>query len=206
MGTLLDATRELSNAEERLKKLLEKAIATPDFTSAKRLIDALELLAAARSALQESTELRDDSAAQVGPNEAGAILNAAPNRKSKDKERVDAYPRFERDGDRLVKIGWSSKSKQTYEHRIDRDAAWEVCAQINAKIGRKHSFKVDQLLPLQSAEGRDIPSYQTYLVLKWLQYLGAVEKRGNDGYQVTGDIASDEALSRFWQMTRVRHQ
>lgn len=94
------------------------------------------------------------------------------------------YPRFVWNGDRLSKLGWSSKDARIYEQRAPREAVEEICQQFIEKSGPKKLLKLEKMLPMKSDSGDEIPSYQVYLVLKWLQSLGVVSRQGKDGYEV----------------------
>jgi hypothetical protein len=92
------------------------------------------------------------------------------------------YPKFERSGERLYKLGWSAKDKSVYEHRVPLDVVREVCRRMSEKATSKKPFKMEKLMPFHLQNGSEVPGYQAYLVLKWLQHLGEVDRRGNEGY------------------------
>jgi hypothetical protein len=117
------------------------------------------------------------------------------------RETRSEYPRFERDGERLVKIGWSKKDRQSYEHRAPYSA---IVAVYEALRNTKGSFTMDQILPLKDSDGGDIPSYQSYMIVAWLRQRGVVERNGNDGYTIHRDRLSRDAANTMWQSLPIR--
>lgn len=95
-----------------------------------------------------------------------------------------SYPRFERHGDRLVKLAWSKKDRREYEHRAPIDVILRVAELFEAHGATGSPFLMDVMMPFKSASGGEIPSYQAYLALAWFRTFGAVEARGKDGYAV----------------------
>ena len=108
------------------------------------------------------------------------------------------YPRFERDDDKLVKIGWSKKAREEYEHR----APFGVAESLVATIGRKYKagelFSAADVLPLHDHNGDLIPDYQFYSALKWLHTEGVVTKHGRDRYAIEPGHLDDNTLERLW--------
>lgn len=118
----------------------------------------------------------------------------------KHQEKLE-FPRFERHAKRLVKLGWSSKDKRVYEHRASYDAVEEICQRFAENAGSKKLLKMEKLLPMKTDSGDEIPSYQVYLVLKWLQQHGVIERQGKDGYVI---VDGDFDLKMLWNRTLVR--
>jgi hypothetical protein len=116
----------------------------------------------------------------------------------------DEYPRFERDGDKLVKIAWSKKDKREYEHRAPHDAVLRVTERLALDVRPGTAFSMDKLMPFKDNEGNDIPSYQAYLALAWFRDLGSVEQRGKDGYAVKDGELSVERVEQAWNVLHSR--
>lgn len=108
-----------------------------------------------------------------------------------------SYPRFERQDDRLVKIGWSKRDATEYEHKAPHAAIVAVKTALMAI--KKKSFTMDELLPLRDGEGADVPSYQAYLVVAWLRQLKIVDRLGNNGYAVKKDRLTNGIVEREWK-------
>ncbi len=113
--------------------------------------------------------------------------------------RSFAYPRFERDDERLIKVGWSKKNKTEYEHKVPRAVAETIFNRLIMKRGQSKKFEVDELLPVTTKEGEEIPAYQVYATIAWLRNSAAVEKRGRDGYVFLARTADMNAFLALWQ-------
>jgi len=147
--------------------------------------------------------LADDSLEQRASDISPTPPSASASRIAKELPR-SGYPRFERESDRLVKIGWSVKEKREYEHRVQRSVVLDVAACLAGKAKPNRPFRMEKILPIVDRGGAEIPSYQAYLVLKWLQVRGAVERRGNDGY-VLGKLTLDTGvIESLWESTQQR--
>ena len=95
------------------------------------------------------------------------------------------YPRFIREKDDLVKIGWSKREKEEYQHRAKDDSVFQVARAIEELANETGTFNTDELFPVICLEdGSDVPSYQSYLILRWFRSLEIVEQRGRSEYIV----------------------
>lgn len=170
----------VSECEGAVRLLMEEALAN-------RLYNDIPSLAALAAGLSELVSGRGVGSAHVGdgaappshrePSEHSDVQSSAA------RPRKDTYPRFERHTDRLVKIGWSKKDRQEYEHRAPIAAVRAVFATLLTSANKRGYIHLDRVLPIEH-EGTEIPSYQAYLVLAWLRDLGVVDKHGNDGYKL----------------------
>ncbi len=113
-----------------------------------------------------------------------------------------AYPKFVRDGDVLVKIGWSKKGRTEYEHRAPRIVIDQIVGAI-AKLGANGvRFSVEQLLPLLGAsDGEGTPNYQTYLCIAWLREQALLEQRGRQGYSSANTARLKHLVDEAWTAT-----
>lgn len=118
---------------------------------------------------------------------------------SKRKKKKVEYPRFERDGDRLVKIGWSKKNKEAYEHRAPREVIIAFARHLANRVEPGHVFAMEELFPIPDVvTGDEIPTYQAYLTLAWLREAKAIEKKGRDGYVLRNGSLADGGLDELW--------
>lgn len=136
---------------------------------------------------------RNQADARSTPAVPPVALTARPR-----AENIPTYPRFEREGDRLVKIGWSKKDDREYEHKAPRSAVNAVCSALAKRGKRAPSLTMDTLLPVKDEEGQEVPSYQAYLVVAWLRQLGIVERTGKDGYSVNAAQVVPEEIETQW--------
>jgi hypothetical protein len=113
------------------------------------------------------------------------------------------YPKFLRDGDRLIKLGWSKKDKREYEHKASVDVCKAVCFHL-ADAAEGQVFRMEDFFPITSADGQEIPTYQSYLVLAWLRSLSLIERTAKDGYRWTADPFDEAAFAKAWSKTHTR--
>jgi hypothetical protein len=212
MNTLQDAIAAIRTAEASLSKQLQKAIESQDYSAARRLVDAIASIAAARVKLGAQGDTPTDHVASetfaaFAETDQGQIVRDVtpasawvPN----VRNRASRYPVFERDSTRLIKIGWSSKEKRPYEHRVALEVVREVCMGLAKAAHGGPLLKMEKIQPLKSSNGTEIPSYQVYLVLKWLQQVKAVVRKGIDGYVFADPNMSTETVERLLSSTLER--
>jgi hypothetical protein len=115
------------------------------------------------------------------------------------------YPRFVREGDHLIKIGWSKKERSEYEHRAHRSVLDEVVRAIDKLAGNGGRFSVEQLLPvLESAATEAVPNYQTYLCIAWLREHNLLEQHGRQGYSAQAGASLQSVIVEAWTGTERR--
>lgn len=183
----------LASTEAELQRLIAESLAVQRY-------DDVAALAAMARRLVEAGGAENGSRARTTASE-GHSLAAAPEAISEMQAAMrrvgiqpgnGAYPRFEREGKRLVKIGWSKKDRQVYEHKTPFTAVFAVSDALRSQPSR---FVMDQVLPIKDADGRDVPSYQAYIVLAWLRQERVVDRNGNDGYTVNSAGLSHESIT-----------
>lgn len=197
-GALSRAKNLLNSVEFELRDLIAESLA------AQRYDEVAELAAIARRLFEvagnESGSLRVESPSKgyqlaLPEPEASTVDELAMRRATSGSKSNGDYPHFEREGNRLVKIGWSKKDRRVYEHKTPFTSVSAVCDVLRRKSGK---FLVDQILPIKDAAGTDVPSYQAYLVLAWLRKEGLVERNGNDGYTATtAGLSADQIAKRL---------
>lgn len=114
------------------------------------------------------------------------------------------YPRFFREGDALVKVGWSKKGKSEYEHRAPREMLDQIIATIRDLSRARSRFTVEEILASIAAKGADLPSYQTYLCIAWMRENGLLEQHGRQGYSVAQPTQLSDEMARAWSATATR--
>lgn len=113
------------------------------------------------------------------------------------------YPFFTRDKDKLVKVGWSKKSREEYEHRTPHDAVLSFVKRLVEKVSPEEVFTAEELMPVLNTDSDEVPAYQVYLALKWFQHVGVIEKRGRDGYVLRG-VLTENSVGDYWASLPVR--
>jgi hypothetical protein len=200
-----DAHAALEECLARVRSLLELALREQQYgelaalgSLADGLSSLLQRISPGRVDVDDLLREATDLDADLSPD----VLLSQRRLAKKGGRRVVRYPRFERNGRRLVKVGWSKRDSTEYEHKAPR-AAVNAVVKALAEI-TKGQFTMDEVLPIRDDAGSDVPSYQAYLVVGWLRSIGAVERIGNDGYKVRRDLLTPAAIERVWADLKVQ--
>lgn len=184
----------LRRAEDRLAALMREALEA-------RAYEDLAAIAAISRRLHEIAEgalVSIEAPATQGRPAGSAEGEETPGKRGpRGRRQKGAYPRFMRDGDRLVKVGWSKKEQAEYQHKAPKQA---VNALMTALVSvRDTEFAMDTILPIVNEQGEEVPSYQAYLGLAWLRSWGAVRRESRGGYSVQPQTLLDSEVAAQWQ-------
>jgi hypothetical protein len=195
MDTAKRALEIVRDAEQRLRELVVEAAAKGDYASVIWLTDLAKTLGrlsnsqgcGSPSPLAKSPEelagTESEPARLRGRTTPALRRDSSPGpRKRKPK---GAYPRFYRRDDSLIKIAWSKRERNEYQHK----GPWRVVELLAAAIAEKGAngrlFTAEDILPLgDRSDGSEVPSYQAYLALAWMRSEGLVVQHGRRGYTV----------------------
>lgn len=148
--------------------------------------------AAART---RATTVRKERRSAPKPATNAAIARKAVEGPESD---VSIYPRFEREGDRLVKVGWSKRDARAYEHKAPKAAVLLFARKVREAVLPGAVFSMEQLLPVADEHGEQQPSYQAYVALAWLRVARVIERRSKDGYTYIAGALELGNLDRLW--------
>lgn len=186
----------LNNAQVQLRSLLEEALADNRYTDVAeiaRVADGLAQLGASSGQTPRIGEatISKSLTPESRPSAASPSRHTRPSR---------TFPRFEREGDKLVKIAWSKKDRAEYEHKAPRSVIDLLIEAIRNRRGEGAKFEAPDILPLKDSKTRrEIPSYQSYLALAWLRHEGVIAKYGRDGYALKPTAAQQEHVAELWE-------
>jgi hypothetical protein len=198
MDTIQEARLVLAGAERALRKLIEHGLKEQQYAEVAKIAGFAE---GVTRLLNGQGQLTTANASIIeGATQSTRLSRTAPVRQhATSKARRDEYPRFERDVDTLVKIGWSKKHKAPYEHRAQRETVINFAKHLSSVTSDGRVFAVEELIPvLDAVNGAEIPAYQVYLVLAWLRQVGVVEKKGRNGYLWRNRALNGGELDQFW--------
>jgi hypothetical protein len=206
MTRLSDAFRAVSGAEGLVRRLIAEAAADNQYSDVISLAELAEglqrLTAGAHTASPASEHLADSKKHRKIP---ASKAKAVTGRRGSESPAKTGFPIFERDGDRLIKVGWSKRQRSAYEHRAPRPAVIACVQRIVGLAPPGGVFAVDAMLPTADpSAGGDVPAYQVYLVVAWLRSLGLIKKKGRDGY-VVGKGLTERGIEDVWQKLKERH-
>lgn len=178
----------LDRAEGSLRRCeADIQLLVADAASSSKYDEIDRLTAIARSlnemALGAASAQRLDRRAEAGAAPISA-RQTAPPREARAPARKADYPKFARDGNDLVKTGWSKKKREEYMHRARRGQAESIASALAGRGHTNGTVPIDDILSVRDRSGSEIPSYQVYLTLAWLRKEGLVERRGRNGYRV----------------------
>ncbi len=200
MCTIQEARKVLMGAEVSLRELMEQGLGQHRYTD----VAVIAGMAEGVSRLL----LGDRARPPVQPTPPNVATETRSPRKTAKKARSRTqkreYPRFERDGDKLVKVGWSKKHKEQYEHRAPREAVIAFARHLAGHARDGEVFAMEDLLPVPDLSGGEVPAYQVYLTLAWLRQADAVEKKGRDGYVLRDRSLAEGGLDKLWNAVAQR--
>jgi hypothetical protein len=198
---LSDPAKEvLRTAERQLVALAHEAGTNRDYEAATSLLEAARRVKcmADGELMSEGSRgavlLPEPSEARAGlkSDDSGIAQSARPHRKS-------SYPKFLRDGDSLVKVGWSKSDKSEYEHKSPKKVLSALGAALINVGANGRRFSMDKVLPISDpADGIQLPDYQSYLSLALLRENGLVIQHGRQGYSLPkkGDLLL--SIEKLW--------
>jgi hypothetical protein len=191
MNRIDSGKQVLREAEQSLQRLLADAAINGDYAAlpvlaewAQRVASLLDLDVAAEESLEKPVW--------------SAPRTTKPTKKPSRKKRSAGYPKFVKDDDNLVKIGWSKRDGSEYEHKARKEVVRAVVTSISLAGRRGKRFTMETILPLKNLDGSSIPDYQAYLVLAWLRSIELVTQHGRLGYTVPQDIDLADVVEDCW--------
>ena len=191
----------LAETERNLVGLANEAGAARDYDQAASLIDL------ARKIKQLGEQVRGGSSIAPSPDPA-TVLNGPGDRPEtkmpiRSRNKIGQYPRFVREGDNLVKIGWSRSQRAEYEHKSPKRLLAVLCDALTTAKGKR--ITMEQVLPLKDQpNGSTFSDYQSYLCLAWLKCAGLVTQHGRQGYSVPEGIDLEKSIESLWANLQTR--
>ncbi len=186
----------LAETERNLVGLANEAGAARDYDQATSLIEF------ARKIKQLGEQFRGPASKVVeAPNPLGSLMKLGPAAEIKvpirSRNKLGQYPRFVREGDNLVKIGWSKSQRAEYEHKSPKRLLPVLCESLTSANGKR--IMMDKVLPLKDpATGSVFPDYQSYVCLAWLKLGGLVIQHGRQGYSLPKGIELEKSVETLW--------
>lgn len=172
------AESALRRCEVEVQGLLVRAAGSGLYDEINRMTEIARSLDDMATAAQSAQRLEAGSDGSLLRPATDPVGNALPKR-----PRAKDYPKFSRDGQQLVKIGWSKKYREEYIHRANFEQARSIVEYL-VVAGNGRPVSVDNILAVRESDGAEIPGYQVYLVLAWLRKEGVVDRVGRQGYLV----------------------
>ena len=186
----------LAETERNLVGLANEAGAARDYDQAASLIE----LARKIKQLGEQFRGAAPKVAEV-PKPVGALMDLHTASESRvpirSRNKLGQYPKFLREGDNLVKIGWSKSQRAEYEHKSPKRLLAVLCESLTGANGKR--IMMDKVLPLKDpVTGNAFPDYQSYVCLAWLKSAGLVTQHGRQGYSLPKGIELEKSVEALW--------
>jgi hypothetical protein len=199
------AVRLLDNCEKGLRDLLAKAAAEGEYadiiqlTSWAKVVHGLVGDAKSERGTPGSSALRAPNGRLESfpmPGEPRKVRKGPQRSRS---TKLDGYPKFFRSTDELVKVGWSKREKAEYQHRAPYGVLSLLIRKLALAGAGGRMFTANDVFPLNTDHGTEIPIYQGYLCLAWLRSEGLIQPHGRQGYTVSNEEKLVAAVDDHWQ-------
>lgn len=189
--------RLLTETERGLVGLANEAGAARDYDQAGSLIELARKIkqladefARGRSSASEAMADPNDGRRDILPTVGSRIPERSRN-------KLGQYPRFLREGENLIKIGWSKTERAEYEHKSPQTLLTALCQALTGAKGKR--ITMDKVLPLKDpANGSAFSDYQSYVCLAWLRSVGLVIQHGRQGYSLPKRTDLEKGVETHW--------
>ncbi len=209
MDTIQKARQVIADAEAALRDLISKALVEQRYSEVKEIAGLADKVAR----ILQSGDIQLSTSPPPSPSDTALrsmvqhVMDApTPSYSDKPAKRVrrripqvkKGYPRFVRDDDKLVKVGWSKKNKAEYEHRVPRETILTFVRHLDENVEESTKFDIDSLFPVSDGSGGEVPGYQIYVIIAWLREVDVIEKLGRDGYVIRDKSVLRGKLDEQW--------
>jgi hypothetical protein len=191
-----DLLRIVGTAEQAVAELAAKAMTRRAYVEAAVLLDVARQI----HEIGQTTPLGPVAALPAPAEPVGArpVTNPARAAGSRKPKKAD-YPKFFRDGDTLIKVGWSKSEGSEYEHKCPKRVLDVLVAELPHITGPGKRFVMDKVLPLSDPDtGVEFATYQPYIALAFLRQAGLVEQHGRSGYSIPKPKTLTADADRAW--------
>ena len=193
MSNIKQTIVTLEQAEAELKKLIGHASTAGNYEDATAIINLAvrlkELIA----------DAKDIEAAPAASPATKPPRSATGGSSTSRRVKKGDYPKFRRDGDTLVKIGWSKKEKKVYRHKAPKHVV-ELLRDRLVKVGVSGNvLAMDKVLPLTEQDGTEVPTYQVYVCMAWFRSMDVVVQEGRQGHRVADATSLARSVDEQWR-------
>ncbi len=193
------ATEVIERAEKEIAALASDAAAQRDYGRASMLLALAQQIRDAAHPIAATSNSSKGNGAVLGSAKIGPVTRPPASRVAPARASArTGYPYFNREGDNLVKVGWSKSDRATYEHRSPRSVLERLGERVKQAGATGNRFTTEDLMPLHDQNGAELPSYQAYLCLAWLVSIGLLERHGRQGYTMAHIEDFDSILNGAW--------
>lgn len=179
----------LQSAESGLAALASEAMLHRAYVDAALLLEVArqiqEIGQNTLPALSDTTRPVSTLADSAQSPRSVATSGSLARRSAARRPRKADYPKFFRDGETLIKVGWSKSEGSEYEHKCPKRVLDVLVAELARLAGPGKRFVMDTVLPLRDPDtGAEFSTYQPYIALAFLRQAGLIEQHGRSGYSI----------------------
>lgn len=201
-----EAVEALHTAESRLQELIASAAHDARYDDVATLAAFSSRLRALIAEVEGDEDLHSVEDVTRSTESSGEAEEEAVQPRPQvviDRKRKvsrSAYPRFCKQGDQLVKIGWSSSANRNYEHKVSFDGIVAVVDHLAALPNSKFPVTAETIVEsLREADDTAILGYQVYVVVAWLRAEGLLVPHGRHGFSKSADADLSHAVRELWE-------
>lgn len=187
----------LSQAERQLRQLVSDAAGAGDYAGVVRIASWARELTAILDESEPSGRYSRRRVRSTPQHSAPAPSPIAANVAAKLGPK--GYPRFHREGERLVRVAWSKRDRSEYEHKAPQSLLETLAARVSEAGTDGKVFAIEELLPIQDRDGNAVPAYQVYVVLALFKQVGLIDQHGRRGYSVPKPKGLANAVEAAWR-------
>jgi hypothetical protein len=186
----------LTETESTLVRFAGEAGAARDYDRAASLIEIARKI---KQIAEQFTSSASKNEVRVNPADETKVVHPIAESRTpvRSRNKLGQYPKFLREGDNLVKIGWSKSQRAEYEHKSPKRLLAVLCESLTGANGKR--IMMDKVLPLKDpVTGSAFPDYQSYVCLAWLKSAGLVTQHGRQGYSLPKGIELEKSVEALW--------
>ena len=197
MDTIQEISEILGSAERSLATLASDVMKESNYGAAALLIDLAKQVKALAEKARQSLD-RETVPAPATAEKCGGTAGP-PALHGRRQPKKGEYPKFLREGDSLIKVGWSRSGKAEYEHKAPKKVLALLTAAIGQAAANGKRFTISKVVPLvDPADHSDVPEYQVYAAVAWLRAVGVLKQHGRQGYTLSAKPPFEPLLENHW--------
>lgn len=162
MSFILRSNELLRGIEAELREIAQEALDTCDYGAAQSVLDLVQKVSA----------LHDGNPSRSHQDEL------ATDDFDEQQEEDAEFPRFEREHEKLVKIGWANNDAGEYRHRAQRHVIRLVLERLKSLETLGKEVRAADLKKFYHQDGSEVAPVQIQTVLSFLRDSGVVELSG----------------------------
>lgn len=190
MDHIQAAAEVLEQAEISLRAIVAKAVDSGDYQTVVEIASWASTI----------TDMLRKAGRKHAHHATPVTFHVAPKRKSARAKKDSGYPKFFRQGDQLIRVAWSNRERNEYQHKTGYSVVQAVVLAMARSGENGRVFSTEDCLPVQDAEGGgDVPSYQAYIVISLLKQAGLIEQHGRKGYSIPREAEFRDAVEALWK-------